>query len=333
LNIGFNAIQYYLSTPLRKRDALYNRYAISGTRWHNISTDYNFVYRNVYYFGEAAMDKRGYTAFVNGLLLSVDPKVDIALVHRQLSQGYQALQGNAFTENIAPTNERGLYLGLTVRPATAWRVAGYADFFKHPWLKYRVDAPSAGQDYLLQCTFQPNKKLEAYIRLRQEEKALNEPTPDSLLRYAAPIKRQNIRLHVAYQVRSSFSIKARSELMLYNPNGAGAETGFLIYAEAGYDGLKKLKPAVRLQYFNTGGYNSRIYAYERDVLYSYSIPAFFNKGVRYYFNLQYHAFKSFSAWLRWSQTVYKKGSPIGSGLTSIDGNTRSELKCQVSYRF
>jgi hypothetical protein len=156
-NIGLNAIQSYLSTPLRKRDALYNRYAISGTRWHNISTDYNFVYRNVYFFGEAAMDKRGYTAFVNGLLASVDPKVDIALVHRQLSQGYQALQGNAFTENIAPTNERGLYLGLTVRPAAAWRVAGYADFFKHPWLKYRVDAPSAGQEYLLQCTFQPNK--------------------------------------------------------------------------------------------------------------------------------------------------------------------------------
>jgi hypothetical protein len=121
--------------------------------------------------------------------------------------------------------------------------------------------------------------------------------------------------------------------MLYNLKEPDGERGFLIYAEAGYGGLKKLRTHMRLQYFNTGGYNSRIYAYESDVLYSYSIPAFFNKGVRYYFNLQYDVLKSFSAWLRWSQTVYKKGDPIGSGLTSINGNTRSEVKCQVSYRF
>jgi hypothetical protein len=40
---------------------------------------------------------------------------------------------------------------------------------------------------------------------------------------------------------------------------------------------------LRLQYFETDSYNSRIYAYENDVLYSYSIPAFYDKGFRYYF--------------------------------------------------
>ncbi|HUP11814.1 MAG TPA: hypothetical protein VM187_06370, partial [Niastella sp.] len=94
-----------------------------------------------------------------------------------------------------------------------------------------------------------------------------------------------------------------------------------------------LKGNLRLQYFNTDGYNSRIYAYESDVLYSFSIPAFFNTGFRYYFNLQYDVFKKLSVWLRWSQTIYKKGATIGSGITSIDGNKASEVKCQASYRF
>lgn len=332
-NIGLNAVQYRFSKPLQKRSEPYNLYAINGKEWHNISADYNGVLKNVYFFGEAATDKRGSTAFVNGLIASVDAKVDIALVHRRISQKYRALYGNAFTENSAPANERGLYLGITVRPTNAWRLNGYADFFKSPWLKYRVDAPSAGQDYLVQLTYQPTKRLEAYARFKQEQKALNELTPDSVAHFISPKKRQNIRLHLTYNPNPFLTLKARSEVLLYAIKSSDAETGFLFYAEAGYGGLKKLKGNIRLQYFSTGGYNSRIYAYESDVLYSYSIPAFFNRGVRYYFNLQYDVFKRFSVWLRWSQTVYKNGTSIGTGLTSINGNTRSELKCQASYRF
>jgi hypothetical protein len=332
-NIGVNAVQYHFSKPLQKRAEPYNLYAINGKTWHNLSTDYNVVYRNVYLFGEAAMDKRGSLAFVNGLIASVDPKIDVSLVHRHISQAYQALYGNAFTENIAPTNEYGFYMGLTVRPAVAWRLNGYADFFKFPWLKYRVDAPSTGQDYLLQLTFQPRKTLEAYVRFRQEQKALNDVAPDSVLHFATLKIRQNLRVHLTCQALPFVAIKARSEVVLYNRKSNDAETGFLIYVEGAYGGLKKLKGAMRLQYFNTGGYNSRIYAYESDVLYSYSVPAFFNRGVRYYFNLQYDVFKQCSVWVRWSQSLYKKGTPIGSGLTSIDGNTRSEFKCQASYRF
>jgi hypothetical protein len=121
--------------------------------------------------------------------------------------------------------------------------------------------------------------------------------------------------------------------MLYDTKGNNAGHGFLFFIESGYEVLKKLKGNVRLQYFNTDGYNSRIYAYESDVLYSYSVPAFFGTGFRYYFNLQYDVFRKGSLWLRWSKTVYSHQQTIGSGLTSIDGNTRSEFKCQASYRF
>jgi hypothetical protein len=307
--------------------------AISGNTWHNISTDYNVVYKNIYVFGEAATDKRGNTAFINGLVASVDPKIDVSLVHRHISKAYQALYGNAFTENVAPNNERGLYMGITLRPAASWRINSYADFFKFPWLKYRVDAPSSGQEYLLQVTYQPNKTREVNARFRQEQKALDELATDSVIHFAAPKRRQNIRLNFLYQLNASLLFKARSEWMLYNTKESDAEKGFLVYVEGGYAVLKKLKAGIRLQYFSIDGYNSRIYAYESDVLYSYSVPEFFNTGFHYYFNLQYDVLKKGSVWLRWSQTIYKNGQPIGTGLTSFEGSTRSEVKCQVSYRF
>jgi DNA uptake protein ComE-like DNA-binding protein len=332
-NISVNAVNYHFSKPLQKRDEPYNLYAINGSGWHNGSVDYNGVFKNIYVFGEAAVDKRGNGAFINGAMASVDPKVDVSLVHRHISPQYQALYGNAFTENIAPTNERGLYAGIAVRPTPAWRLNGYADFFGFPWLKYRVDAPSRGQDYLLQLTYQPNKKLEAYARFRQEQKGLNALTADSVMHFVSPKRRQNIRLHVAYNVSRSLTFKSRGEVMLYDVNGNDSEEGYLIFFETAYGVLKKLKGNVRLQYFDTDGYNSRIYAYESDVLYSYSVPAFFDTGFRYYFNLQYDVFKKGSVWLRWSQAIYTNQQAIGSGLTSIAGNTRSEIKCQASYRF
>jgi hypothetical protein len=287
----------------------------------------------MYLFGEAALDKRGSMAFINGILASIHPTVDVALVHRHLAKGYQAVQGNAFTENVAPGNEQGLYLGLTVRPAAAWRINGYTDFFKFPWLKYRVDAPSAGQDYMLHLNYQPRKSFEMYLRYRHEQKGLNAWTADSTIRFPGRSTRQNLRLHGTWIYSRYVTLKGRAEGVWYASEHKRAEKGFLVFLEGGYEGLKKLKSHLRLQYFRTGSYNSRVYAYESDVLYGYSIPAFFNTGCRYYFNFQYNVSKRLSVWFRWAQTVYQNNHSIGSGLNSIDGNTASEVKCQALYKF
>ena len=93
--------------------------------------------------------------------------------------------------------------------------------------------------------------------------------------------------------------------------------------------MKPISGVLRLQYFETDGYNSRIYAYENDVLYSYSIPAFSDKGFRYYLTLNYDLTKKLSFWLRWAQTIYKNRNTVGSGLDEIQGSRRTEVKLQA----
>ena len=90
---------------------------------------------------------------------------------------------------------------------------------------------------------------------------------------------------------------------------------------------------MRLQYFETGGYNSRLYAYENDVLYSFSIPVFYDKGYRYYLNINYDVNKRVSLWIKWAQTLYKDKNLVGSGLDEIKGNTKSEIKLQGTWKF
>ena len=90
---------------------------------------------------------------------------------------------------------------------------------------------------------------------------------------------------------------------------------------------------MRLMYFETTGYDSRLYAYENDVLYSFSIPVFYDKGYRYYLNLNYDFSKKISFWFRVAQTIYKDKISVGSGLDEIKGNKKTEVKLQVQYYF
>ena len=60
--------------------------------------------------------------------------------------------------------------------------------------------------------------------------------------------------------------------------------------------------------------------------YSYSIPAFYDKGYRYYLNVNYDLNSTISFWLKWSQTLYNDVESIGSGLMKfpVQKNLRSE---------
>ena len=97
--------------------------------------------------------------------------------------------------------------------------------------------------------------------------------------------------------------------------------------------MKPFSGNIRLMYFETDDYNSRLYAYENDVLYSFSIPVFYDKGYRYYVNLNYDLGKKLTLWARWAQFIYTERETVGSGLDEIPKNRRSEVKLQLMYKF
>jgi hypothetical protein len=332
--VGVNGIYYNFSLPIEKRNEPYNLYAISGKKWYNFSVDYSYTYKNLHFFGEAAADKNLNKAFINGLLVSVDSRVDISIVQRTIHKGYQSINGNAFTENTYPTNEIGFYAGVTIRPAIGWRIDVYGDIYKFPWLKYLVDAPSRGKDYLAQVTYTPNRQVDIYTRFRNETKQYNQSDNTTVSNFLATIPKQSWRTQLMYKISPAIALRNRIELLWYDNNGINKENGFLTFFDFIYKPmLKPMSGVLRLQYFETDDYNSRIYAYENDVLYIYSIPAFSDKGFRYYFTFNYDLTKKLSVWLRWAQTIYKNKNSVGSGLDEIEGNRRSELKLQCRWIF
>ncbi len=332
--VAVNGIVYNFSNPLQKRDLPYNYFALSGKSWFNASVDYGWTHKNFHFFGEAAIDKQLNKAFINGLIMSADKTIDISLLQRTIGRAYQSIHGNAFTENSMPTNETGYYMGITLHPLQNLRLDAYADLFKFPWLRYLADAPSGGSEYAVQLTYTPAKTSELYLRFRKEAKQTNQPDNTTNLNYLVYQHKVNWRMHIEHKLNNAFTLRGRVEWLLFDRDGAYEEQGTLYYMDVLYKPLMKaLATGIRLQYFETDSYYSRVYAFENDVLYGYSIPVFYDRGYRYYLNVNYDMTPKMTIWLRWAQTIYTGRLSTGSGTAEIQGSRRSELKLQWSLFF
>lgn len=323
--VGVSGVFHSLSIPFRSSGDPYDYYALNGKNWFNASVDYSYTWSNFHWYGELAVDKNSNTAIINGLLFSADPSVDVAMVYRCISPAYQAVAANAFTENTQPANENGFYTGIALRPAYRWRIDAYADFFRFPWLKFRVNAPSHGYDYLVQTTFTPNKQSEIYSRLRMEEKGME------------PVLRKNWRTQVSFQPCKELSLANRADIIWYEIKNNGIKkTGFLFFQDIQFNPTNRpWKLALRLQYFESDDYDTRLYAFENSVLYNFSLPAFFNKGIRWYATAQYKTIlkKLISCIFGFniSHSAYAAGTTIGSGQDEIPANGKTEMKLQVIF--
>lgn len=333
-HVGLNAVQYRYSLPVEKRPEPYNLYTWRGRLWGNASADYCYTWRNLHFFGEAAMDKGRHWGILNGILLSADPRIDLSLLYRRISPLYQSVQGNAFTESTMPTNESGIFTGISIRPVTGWKMDAYFDFYRFPWLRYRLDAPGGGRDWVVQFTYTPNRESQLSSRYRHELRTGNDQGDTVVLHSAVLIARENWRTQLNYKLSPQLTARIRVELVWYDRSGAAAENGFLGLFDLLYKPLMKpWSGGVRLQYAETDGYNSRVYAYENDVLYSYSIPAFSGKGYRYYLNLQWDLGKRATFWLKWAQTFFLAKKYVSGTEELLPEASRSGFKIQFRYIF
>ncbi|HSC53169.1 MAG TPA: hypothetical protein VLC98_06115 [Phnomibacter sp.] len=331
---AINAIHFSLSKPLQKENEPYNQFAFSGKQLTGLSGELAYTWRNLHAFAELAANPGGGRAYVAGLLASVDPRMDLSIQVRNMATNYHSLYANAFTESTTPINEKGMFMGVTLRPNRGWRIDAYADIYQFPWVKYRVDRPSKGKEYALQITWRPNKQVELYSRYKSETKAINYSNTNFAFQQTEDVPRQNWRTQISYKVSDAFTLRARTEMVWYDNRGAQKEQGFLLLTDCFYKPMMKpIGINLRLQYFETDAYNSRLYAFENDVLYNFTIPSFYDKGYRGYFNINYDVSQKLSLWFRLARTQYTHRTSIGSGNDEIEGNHKTDYRFQFIFTF
>jgi hypothetical protein len=332
LEAGGTAMMTNFSLPIRPVDRIYNRFEFNGSRNHNIGGFFSYNYRNFNFFGEAARSASGGVGAIGGFVSSLSAKVDMSMLYRRYDRNFHSFYGQSFSEGTRPINEHGTYWGIKIKPTLRWTIAAYYDMFRFPWLRFLVDAPSSGNEWLVRLTHQPNKKVTLYAQFRQETKGRNLRDNTSVMDMVVPSVRRNFQLNADFKAEQIITTRSRIQWSSFQQEGGNMTQGIAIAQDIVLD-FKWVKISSRFALFDTDDFENRQYIFEKDVLYAFSIPAYNGRGFRNYYMAQFNIGRKTDVWLRYAFTELRNQNTFGSGLDRIEGNRRSELKVQLRRIF
>lgn len=327
---GVTSLYEKLQYPIQPGDQLYEKFNFRGKENFNLGVDYRWVKGRYQLYGEGAVSKSSGMAFIQGLEAHLHDQLNLSVMFRHFDKNYHATWANAFANETKAINETGIYSGIRILPASNVTLSGFIDWFSSPWIKYTTASPSSGYDYLLQADLRFSSHLTAYIRLKDRNREIK--TTANNLYINSSEQHQYLRVHVKVDINGKISLQSRIEV---NQMAVPVkENGIFVYQDIAWNpGIVPLSAVLRFAWFDTGSYNSRIYVYENDLLYSYSTLSFYGKGIRTYLNLHFHVTKNTEGWLKIANTHCFGQKTMGSGYDEINGNSKSELKIQFRYRF
>jgi hypothetical protein len=272
-------------------------------------------------------------AMVHAAMMSLDPRFSFGVLYRNYQKDYQTLYNAGFSEGSNTQNEEGTYAAFKWKLASAWSINAYADLFKFPWMKYGVDAPSYGHEILIQPIYRPSKTFEIYGRFRQQMRQKNSRDSDGTVTEIEDVLQRNYRLNMSCVLNEFISLKTRLEYVTIHRASNTPEKGMLFSQDLIFK--PKSSPfdlSLRFALFDTDSYDSRIYTFESNALYAFSVPAYYYQGSRAYFLIRYSFLNHFDLWIRYGVFIYNNRTTISSGSEAIQGNRKSDFIIQLRWK-
>lgn len=333
--VGVTALSYSFGDKRVEPDPKpYNLFYFRGSRNTNISVDYLLKNKRVKFYGETAISANGKIATLNALQLTPASYFSFLLLYRHYDIGYQAFFGNAFAQNSSVQNEQGFYMGLQWTPFRRWKLSAYTDVFRFPWLKYGTDAPSTGQEYMVQVDYSPDKNYSFSLRYKYRQKEKNETVTDQTTLQILPYVQQRLRLQFMYTASPSFLLRTSADGVFYQEEKENWSAGWMIAQSAGWKPeTSSVQADLYVAYFHTSDYNSRISSYEKNILYAFNKPSFYGKGMRFSFSFRWNLVKKLSVSAKLAHTHYLDRKVIGTDLEEINGSGKTDVYMLLQYKF
>jgi hypothetical protein len=336
LCIGLTALTYsfghYRIEPAPKP---YNHFYFRGNRNINAGIDYFFKRKGLKFYGETAVSQHNTAvATLNALQLTPASSLSFLLLYRYYDRRYQAFFGNAFAQNSAVQNEQGVYTGIRFTPFPCWKFSAYADVFRFPWLKYGVDAPSSGKEYMAQADYTCGSGFSACIRYKYRQKEKNRQAEETATAVLLPYAQQKIRIQCVYGAPDGFLFRTSIDGALYSEEKGVSLKGFMPAQSMEWKPASlPVETGFYAAWFNTGGYAARIYSYEKNILYAFSTPSFYGKGIRLSATFRWRIAGRLSLSAKIAHTHYTDRETTGTDLEEIEGSNKTDANVLLRWKF
>ncbi len=332
VQLGFNQLSTFFSVPRIQASELYRQPEFHGSSVIQSSMDLRWFTNRFTAFGELARSANDALAGVSGLIVPLDRNIDLSAVYRNYSKSYQSINANGFSDSFGARNESGIYIGLSAKLNSRLTLNTFIDHWQHEWPRFRVDAPSKGNEFLARLDYRIRKSHSFYVQYRYRVREENSSLPSPINRLT-PRSLERLRMHGELIVSPTLTTRSRIEFSRYVKDGIN-DKGLLVFQDFLWRPPRKpLSITARISYFETDSFNAAIYAFESDLTYEFQIPAFSGRGFRYYAVCKYRFNKFLKAEIKYAQSIFPNLENIGSGANKIEGNRQSIFKAQIIANF
>ncbi|MEM1407986.1 MAG: helix-hairpin-helix domain-containing protein [Bacteroidota bacterium] len=333
LNVGMNFLNTAYSIPIIRDEGIENISRFAGQNNTVVSTYVNYRKYNYVLFAEIARSTSGGIGSIAGIVSNISGDLDASIVIRNYDNNFHSFYSAGFGESTRNMGEKGIYLGIkhTINPKMS--ITAFFDGFIFTDIRSNISKPSSGYEYLARFNYKPNKQTLLYAQFRQQSKAdniNNTELPDNLKRADNALTRSYL-INLDHKVSAVLSTKSRLQGSHRSFNGKST-TGFALVQDVNLN-YSKWSLSTRIALFDTDDFDNRQYIFERDVLYTFSIPALSGTGLRNYLVLRFKASSKLDFWAKYGRTIFTDRKTVGSGLEEIDGNSRTVLRVQTRIKF
>lgn len=312
-------------TP-QKENTPYRRYAAEGKDFLNMSMDYGYTNARFSFSGETAFNREGALATIHQFSFSPYHPLKLMLLHRYYDKKYTALHALSFCEGSSIQNEHGVYLGLIWQPTPKLTINWYVDYAHFTWKRYQVSLPSDAFDTMIfaRTLFNNRWRLEGRYRLHIRQK--DNPEKTMLLNRIE----HRVRLRLIYD--SPIGLSLQSQFDGIDVTYKDHDKGFMLTEQVTYS-WQRFQFSTNFAYFHTDNYESRLYLYERSVLYNFSSLMLYGKGIRYAFMARADMGRHLLLIAKLGVTNYFDRSKISSDLQEINHSSMADMDVQIRWKF
>lgn len=277
--------------------------------------------------GEAALLDGKFPAFQQTILLkTLQPRIYYGALVYYHHPDYWAFHGRAFGKySEQPSNEAGYFLSISARFFSGTEVSAYF----HAARPVRsiddfVFLKRSQQFQLLQRINKSQIAVRFTQRIRRGAPA-EVPQEYALIEQITRI----LRFHIHSEISKSFRLSHRIEFSRVNPHEAvNKNIGISFYQDIRYRPWKNLQVQLRWTQFDVPAYDYRLYEFENDLPGNFRNVLLNGRGFKWFLLFNYRIAGRWNFALKYREMHYPDELSLGSGLDTVAGNRRRELRAQ-----
>jgi len=240
---------------------------------------YNSLINRILLYGEFSVNNMMRYAALQGFTIRPSDRLSINMLYRQYDEGYFSFHGNGPGGTSTTGTGKSILGNFIFEAAKHLFISGGCNIQEFPWLRYRASSPSTRIKREIRMRYIPSDKL-----LIEGAYYYNLSTADSDEKNRIPelkkLTTRSFSTTFRYSIYENLTLGTR---IYYKLAEHKESRGMLMLQEINYRFRNlPLTLWVRYSLFNTDDWDTRIYTYENDLLYSYSIPALYGRGSRNY---------------------------------------------------